>query len=139
LLSGEDICFSWGPHGSFTFRKRGGIPIIVICEGEKIPIGLHHWRFKRCLVVAPIDNLLPYQFNITADLLLSTLFGYMTELILSFRHLQKEGGLGGYNQFGFVPIWERTFVDMEGFVDPEYCFPGSILLYVEDPRKDPIN
>lgn len=71
------------------------------------------------------------------DLLLSAIFSNMTHIISFIRKYHDENQ-GVSFRFEFYQIWETTFFDIDGFVDPEYCFHGSLLLYVEDPSKDPL-
>lgn len=125
-----------GPNKDLTFRKKGGIPVILVCDGETIPIGFHHWRFKNRLVVASLEGASPVM-PITGEGLLATIFGLATWAILGCRKNIREGR-EGYYDFGFSFVWEITWEDISGFADPEFCFHPSSLQYVEDPSKDPI-
>ena len=136
LLGGEDLTFRWGPNKEFTFRKRGNIPVILLCDGETIPIGFHHWRFKRRLMVARVEDSAPAR-PLTREELLATIFRGMTWAILCcHKHLRE--GCGVSAEFRFSYIWERTLEDVSGFPDPHFCFPQSYLDYVEDPSKEPL-
>lgn len=113
------------------------MPIILLCEENRVPLGLYHYRYNTQLGITQYEESF-FRAELSSERVMATIcecaVALAGQMRKSYRLCRETKCFVEYSEFEFV--WQRCRRDIPGLIDPTYCFEAQDLEYVQEPERE---